>query len=85
MPDDKPLSPEENAKRHREEVWAAVQMAETLRDKSDAHRKVFGHYCDLADIYGLWDEVCWSAGLKEEMTSDEFDEALNHGCYEWDI
>lgn len=76
---------DDNGKAIRDEMHAAVSLAETLRDKSDEHRKVFGFYCDLADNYGLWDEVCWSAGLKPEMSAEEFGAALSHGCDEWDM
>ncbi len=67
------------------EFAKAMNMAMILCLTTPEHKKIYDYYKGVADRYSLWNEVCWSAGLKETMTSFEFGEALRHGCVEWDI
>jgi len=62
----------------------AMKICEELCKKED-FKKAFDEVKTICDRYGLISEVVMFAGLRPDMTLDEFVNALDAGMWEWDV
>lgn len=78
------MTPEEHAarmeKEYREAPITILEFAQT-----DAERKDLAAAKKMADRYGLWNEVCWSALQYIPSVNENLKAALDCAMYDWDL